>query len=158
MIIIGSIGAIAVGIAFAIFNWNRRRLSGIVRSKTAELEQANLSQQEAVERLKDHDRMQREFINVAAHELRTPTQAIIGYSNLFYLRSESSEEAIKAIARNAERLEWLTRDILDVISIAGHRLDLSKEKFDISEVVASAIDYTSRRVDDNNIKSEYTPR
>jgi signal transduction histidine kinase len=155
LIIIGSIGAVAVGIAFLILNWNRR-LSGIVKSKTAELEQANLSLQQAVEQLKDHDRMQREFINVAAHELRTPTQAIIGYSDLFYLRPESREEAIKAIARNAERLELLTRDILDVTRIEGHRLDLNKEKFDISEVVASAIDDTRRRVDDSTIKFQYT--
>ena len=157
LIIIGSIGALAVGIAFLILNWNRR-LSGIVKSKTAELQQANLSLQEAVEKLKDHDRMQREFINVAAHELRTPTQAIIGYSDLFYLRPESREESIKAIARNAERLESLTRDILDVTRIEGHRLELHKEKFDISEVVASAIDDIRRRVDDSNIKFEYNPR
>jgi signal transduction histidine kinase len=157
LIIIGSIGAFAVGIAFLILNWNRR-LSGIVKSKTAQLEQANLTLQEAIGQLKDHDRMQREFINVAAHELRTPTQAIIGYSELFYLRPESREESIKAIARNAERLESLTRDILDVTRIEGNRLDLNKEKFDISEVVASAIDDTRRRVDDSNIKFEYTPR
>jgi signal transduction histidine kinase len=157
LIIIGSIGAFAVGIAFLILNWNRR-LSGIVKSKTAQLEQANLTLQEAIGQLKDHDRMQREFINVAAHELRTPTQAIIGYSELFYLRPESREESIKAIARNAERLESLTRDILDVTRIEGNRLDLNKEKFDISEVVTSAIDDTRRRVDDSNIKFEYTPR
>ncbi|MDQ4066484.1 MAG: sensor histidine kinase [Thermoproteota archaeon] len=157
LIIIGSIGAVAVAIAFLILNWNRR-LSGIVKSKTAELEQANLSLQEAIEQLKDHDRMQREFINVAAHELRTPTQAIIGYSDLFYLRPESREESIKGISRNAERLESLTRDILDVTRIEGHRLDLNKEKFDISQVVGSAIDDTRGRVDDSNIKFEYTPR
>jgi signal transduction histidine kinase len=157
LIVIGSIGAVAVAIAFLILNWNRR-LSGIVKSKTAELEQANLSLQEAIEQLKDHDRMQREFINVAAHELRTPTQAIIGYSDLFYLRPETREESIKAIARNAERLESLTRDILDVTRIEGHRLDLNREKFDISEVIASAIDDTRRRVEDSNIKFEYTPR
>jgi signal transduction histidine kinase len=157
LIIIGSIGAVAVGVAFLILNWNRR-LSGIVKSKTAELEKANLSLQKAIEQLKDHDRMQREFINVAAHELRTPTQAIIGYSELFYLRPESREESIKGISRNAERLESLTRDILDVTRIEGNRLDLNKEKFDVSEVVASAIDDTRRRVGDSNIKFEYTPR
>jgi signal transduction histidine kinase len=157
LIIIGSVGAVAVGIAYLILNWNRR-LSGIVKSKTTELEEANTSLQDAVEQLKDHDRMQREFINVAAHELRTPTQAIIGYSDLFYLRPESREEAIKAIARNAERLERLTRDILDVTRIEGHKLDLNKEKFDISEVLASVIEDTKRRVEDSNIKFEYIPR
>src|ERR687895_142792 len=157
LIIIGSIGAVAVAIAFLILNWNRR-LSGIVKSKTAELEQANLTLRGAIEQLKDHDKMQREFINVAAHELRTPTQAIIGYSELFYLRPDTREESIKAITRNAGRLESLTRDILDVTRIEGHRLELNKEGFDISEVVASAIDDTRRRVDYSNIKFEYSPR
>jgi signal transduction histidine kinase len=157
LIIIGSIGAVAIGIAYLILNWNRR-LSGIVKSKTAELEEANNSLQEAVEQLKDHDRMQREFINVAAHELRTPIQAIIGYSDLFHLRPESREEAIKAISRNAERLERLTRDILDVTRIEGNRLDLNKEKFDISEVVASVIEDMQRRIENSNIKFEYIPK
>jgi signal transduction histidine kinase len=95
---------------------------------------------------------------VAAHELRTPIQAIIGYSDLFHLRPESREEAIKAISRNAERLERLTRDILDVTRIEGHRLDLNKEKFDISEVVASVIEDTQRRIEDSNIKFQYIPK
>jgi len=103
--------------------------------------------------------MQREFINVAAYELRTPTQAIIGYSDLFYLRPESREEAIKAIARNAEHLERLTHDILDVTRIEGHRFDLATEKFDISEVVASVIEDTKRRVHDKeSAKFQYIPR
>jgi signal transduction histidine kinase len=168
LIVKGSIGAFAVGIAYLVPIWNRR-LSGIVKSKRAELEQTNkslqeaveqLNDQEAVEQLNDHDRMQREFINVTAHELQKPTQAIIGYSDLFYLRPESREEAITAIARNAERLGRLTHDILDVTKIEGHRLDLNKEKFDISEVVASAIKDIKRRVHDNNdsIKFQYIPR
>jgi signal transduction histidine kinase len=104
--------------------------------------------------------MQREFINVTAHELQTPTQDIVGYSDLFYLRPESREEAITAIARNAERLGRLTHDMLDVTKIEAHRLDLNKEKFYISEVVACAIEDIKRRVHDNNdsIKFQYTPR
>jgi signal transduction histidine kinase len=125
LIVIASIAALAVGIAYLILIWNRR-LTAIVKSKTAELEHANKSLQDAVEQLKVHDRMQREFINVAAHELRTPTQAIIGYSELFYIRPESREEAMKAIARNAERLERLTSGILDVTRIEGQKLSLKR--------------------------------
>src|SRR5918999_2995802 len=113
LIIIGSIGAVAVAIAFLILNWNRR-LSGIVKSKTAELEQANLSLQGAIEQLKDHDKMQREFINVAAHELRTPTQAITGYSELLAAEPENSKLYLNPIIRNSKRLQRLSEDILDV--------------------------------------------
>jgi signal transduction histidine kinase len=157
LIVIASIAAVAVGIAYFILIWNRR-LSGIVKSKTVELEQANRSLREAIEQLKLHDRMQQEFINVAAHELRTPTQAILGYSELFYLRPESREESIKAIVRNAERLQRLSSDILDVTRIEGHRLELLKEKFNLSEVIASSVEDAKRRIDDSKIKIEYTSK
>ncbi|MDQ3873766.1 MAG: sensor histidine kinase [Thermoproteota archaeon] len=158
LVIIASIAAVAVAIAYFVLIWNRR-LSEMVESKTAELKQANKSVREALEELKVHDRMQREFINVAAHELRTPTQAIIGYSDLFYLRPEGREEAMKAIARNAERLERLTSNILDVARIEGHKLHLNKGKFNLSEVVASAIADSKRGIDDDgNIKFEYNAR
>jgi signal transduction histidine kinase len=76
LVIIGSIGALAVGIACLILTWNRK-LEKTVDAKTAELRQAN-------EQLKIHDRMQKEFINVAAHELRTPIVPILGFSELLY--------------------------------------------------------------------------
>ncbi|HJU33485.1 MAG TPA: sensor histidine kinase [Nitrososphaera sp.] len=157
LIIIASIAAVAVGIAYSILIWNRR-LSETVKSKTAELEQANRSLTEAIDQLRDHDRMQREFINVAAHELRTPTQAILGYSDLFYLRPESREDVIKAIIRNAERLQRLSSDILDVTRIEGHRLNLNREQFNLSEVIALAIEDGKRRIEDSKIKIEYTPK
>lgn len=157
LIVIALIGAIGIGIAYLVLIWNRR-LSAMVKSKTAELEQTNKSLQEAVEQLKVHDKMQSEFINVAAHELRTPTQAIIGYSDLLYLKPESREEAIKAIARNAERLERLTHDILDVTRIEGNRLDLNKETFDISEVIDSAVEDAKRRLDHDSIEFSYDRR
>ena len=131
----------------------------MVRSKTAELEEANKSLQDAVEQLKVHDRMKREFINVAAHELRTPTQAIIGYSELFYIRPESRDEAMKAIARNSERLDRLTSAILDVTRIEGQKLTLNREKFNLSEVLSSAVEDAKSTIDDRNVKFEHcTPR
>ena len=67
IIIVIIISALALGIAFLVITWNKR-LRTTVNTKTAELKGAN-------EQLKAHDKMQREFINIAAHELRTPTQA-----------------------------------------------------------------------------------
>ncbi|HJU34890.1 MAG TPA: sensor histidine kinase [Nitrososphaera sp.] len=157
LVVIGSIGAVAIGVAYLVLIWNRR-LTEMVKSKTVELEQANKSLQEAIEQLKVHGKMQTEFINIAAHELKTPTQAILGYSDLFYLKPESREDSIRAIAKNAERLERITRDILDVTRIEGHRLDLNKEKFDLSEVIASSIEDIKTRVDGSKINFEYTPK
>ncbi len=68
----------------------------------------------ANEQLKVHDKMQQEFINVASHEMKTPTQAILGYSKLIRRHPEKREVMMEAIARNASRLQRLTNDILDV--------------------------------------------
>ena len=61
--------------------------------------------------LKVHGKMQEEFINIASHELRTPTQAILAYSDLLQHHPEKRDEMIQAIKRNATRLQRLTEDI-----------------------------------------------
>ncbi|AFU59418.1 hypothetical protein Ngar_c24960 [Candidatus Nitrososphaera gargensis Ga9.2] len=67
--IILAIGSAAVGIAIVILS-----LNDLCRSQTEELTHANESLVKANEKLGTHDKMQREFINIAAHELRTPIQ------------------------------------------------------------------------------------
>ena len=75
----------------------------------------------ANEQFKMSDKMQREFINIAAHELRTPAQSVLGYAELVRenaldreAKIRESIEEIEAIYRNAIRLQKLTNDILDV--------------------------------------------
>lgn len=84
--------------------------------------------------LKEHDIVQKEFISVAAHELRTPIQALVGYAEL--IQGEQNEQSIsiyiKAIHRNAERLNKLVNDILDVSRIERNKLSLSLRQFDLS--------------------------
>ena len=98
--------------------------------------------------LRDHDKMQEEFLNISAHELRTPTQSIMWYSELLkMLRSErnhddygiTQEGAIDAISRNAVRLRHLTNEILDASQIEGHRLKLNKERFNLNELIQNAV-------------------
>ena len=102
-------------------------------------------QVELYEQLKSHDKMQKEFINIASHEMKTPTQAIIGYSELFQHHPEKSEQMIQAISRNAIRLQRLTNDILDVTRIESHTLNLDKEQFNLNDLITSVIeDYRSQ--------------
>lgn len=166
--IIAIIGAVAIGIAFVILFWNRQ-LGEIVKERTAELKTANESLVRSNERLvsvntelaaaneqlKVNDKMQREFINIAAHELRTPTQAIMGYAELFDMRPEDREQAMKAITRNAERLERLTQDILDVSRIEGKALELHREKFNISDVISVTLEDAGRQVTNGNVRLVY---
>jgi two-component system, OmpR family, sensor histidine kinase VicK len=96
----------------------------------------------AHEQLKVHDKMQKEFINIAAHELRTPIQPIIGLSEVVLRNTKDIEQAklLEVISRNAKRLHRLTEDILDVTKIESQSLNLNKEQFNLNEVISNAID------------------
>jgi signal transduction histidine kinase len=98
-------------------------------------------QAEMYEQLKDHDRMQKEFINIAAHELRTPIQPIIGLSDLVRYKKGDIEQyvgLIDVILRNAKRLQRLTEDILDVSRIENRSLRLNKERFSLRDMIEHA--------------------
>jgi signal transduction histidine kinase len=93
------------------------------------------------EQLKVHDRMQKEFIDVAAHELRTPIQPILSLSEIIRTRvdSEEQQQLLDVIIRNSKRLQRLTDDILDVSKIESQSLILNKERFDLNRMVLDII-------------------
>jgi signal transduction histidine kinase len=110
-----------------------------LRAKSEELKKSYDSLASANEQLKVHDRLQKEFINVAAHELRTPTQAILGYAELLQMDPEDRDEMIEAIYRNSLRLQRLTSDILDVTRIESEALRIDKEQFNLKDVIMGAM-------------------
>lgn len=93
------------------------------------------------EKLKETDKMQRDFINIAAHELRTPIQPILGMTGLLQSKIKDIEhrEFLEVTIRNAKRLQRLTEDILDVSRIESHALDLKKEWFDINKMIENVV-------------------
>jgi two-component system, OmpR family, sensor histidine kinase VicK len=112
---------------------------------------------EVHEKLKMHDKMQREFINIAAHELRTPVQPILGLTEVIHSRIGDREEAelLKVVSRNAKRLQQLTENILDVTRIESQMLNLNKEQFNLREMVLNAMaDCKSQLKEYNNIRLE----
>jgi signal transduction histidine kinase len=131
-IIVIVIAAVAFGIAFLVLFWNKK-LKTTVEKRTAELKTAN-------EQLKIHDKMQKEFINVASHEMKTPTQALLGYSEILQTHPEKREEMSQAIIRNANRLQRLTNDILDVTRIESQTLKLNKEQFNLADLISSIVE------------------
>jgi signal transduction histidine kinase len=152
------IGTIALGIAFLILSWNRR-LEAAVNARTAELKEANNSLTKsnrllaaANEQLKVHDKMQKEFINIAAHELRNPIQPIIGFSELLYSKIENQEHRrlLEEVILNARRLEKLARIMLDVTRIENKSLILKKEIVETGKVVRDIIDSYNRKLGEKN--------
>jgi signal transduction histidine kinase len=99
------------------------------------------------EQLISNDKMQREFIHIAAHEIRTPTQSILGYTELAMMAIDDNKvtidsgiaEYVAAAYKNTVRLQELTREILDVARIESNTLKLNKEWFDLVEKIDDAI-------------------
>jgi signal transduction histidine kinase len=109
-------------------------------------------QNELYEQLKTHAKMQEEFINVAAHELRTPIQPILGLTELLriQIKDVNQRKLLDIAIRNARRLQRLTEDILDVTKIETKSLVLKKELFDLNEVIIDEISDANNQISKGN--------
>jgi signal transduction histidine kinase len=103
--------------------------------------------------------MQKEFINVASHEIKTPIQAILTFSQLLQRYPDRQNEFTPAISRNSLRLQRLSNDILDVAKIESRSLKLNKELFDLNQVISNIIDdYKTIIVKENHkVKLQFNP-
>lgn len=150
LLLLGTLFSIAVLAAF-LTKWNAT-LGKEVKVRTEELATANAMLQRNLN-------AQKEFLDIAAHELRNPVQPILGLAEVLQARasevaidgagSSSStafrdKQMVDAIVRNAKRLQKLTEDLLDASKIDSGSLRLNKETFDLSKVVASTLqDFTN---------------
>jgi two-component system sensor histidine kinase VicK len=119
----------------------------------------------ANEKLILHDNMQKEFINIAAHELRTPIQPILVTTELLDLQFSSEQEKAKEekgeitrdelaiLVRNAKRLERLSSNILDIARIESGTLHLNIQEFNLNDVL-SALVQDARNVIRNTAKED----
>ncbi len=111
---------------------------------------------EAFIRLQIHDKVQKEFINTAAHELRTPIQPILGITDLLKdrIKDDTQKELLSAITRNAQRLKKLSENILEISKMESNSLYLNKEHFIINEIIYDNINTYKNNTDTENIKFE----
>ena len=125
---------------------------------------------ELYEKLKSNEKMQREFINIAAHELRTPIVPILNLSELLcsnangqqqrQIQEEEQKEMLKIILRNANRLHQLTEDILDATRIESHSLQIRRERFNLNDVILNVIEDYRKQIangKNGNVKLMYKP-
>ncbi len=114
----------------------------------------------ANEELKYKDQLKNEFINVAAHEMKTPLQPIIALAELLRqggMNIEKDKEFLDIIFRNAKRLMQLAEEILDVTRIESGSLFLKEEKFDLKEMITDILREYEQKIVENkkNIKLFY---
>ena len=121
-------------------------------SMSKQLRKSNLSLQNANEQLRQHDKIEKEFINMAAHELRTPIQPILGLADVLrdYVTDSHQSKLLDVIMRNAKRLQRLACDILDVSKIESSLLKISKSKIDLNEKIKNLINDVENGYDDGN--------
>src|SRR5215212_8707662 len=105
----------------------------------------------ANEKLILHDNMQKEFINIAAHELRTPIQPILGLVEILGLqfsedggkttkeKGEITRDELAILVRNAKRLERLSSNILDIARIESGTLHLNIQEFNLNDVLSPLV-------------------
>jgi signal transduction histidine kinase len=148
-LIAGTTAAIAILIVFLI-KWSG--LNEEVKRRAKDLETANKQLSLSNEQLKIRDKTQQEFVNVAAHELRTPIQPIISLSDVLMhkIRDNEYRPLIDAILRNARRLQRLSQDILDITRIESGLLKLNKEHFNLKQVISNTVDDYKNQIKNSN--------
>jgi len=106
-----------------------------------------LSQQ--YEKVKESEKIKSEFINIAAHELRTPIQPLLGLTDILYSKVKDTEqhELLEIILRNAKRLKRFTDNVLDVTKIESQSLMLKKEKLNLNILISEVLkEYVNKEV------------
>ena len=124
-----------------------------------ELASVNKELAEINEQIKHHNMKQKEFIHIASHELRTPTQAILGYIELLLSEPQSKFEYGEPILRNAKRLQKTISDILFISKIDNNLLKLSNEGFNLEETILQVIEDTRNQIilEKKNVSIIYDP-
>lgn len=124
------------------------------------LREANKNLIYSYQKLEEHDAMEKEFINLAAHELRTPSQSIIGYSEMLKDLPERNKQYEEAISRNAERLYSLVTNMLSIARIESQTMKLNKSIFDLNAKIENVIRDINQQVDlrkSDKVRIDFTP-
>ncbi|HEU4446163.1 MAG TPA: HAMP domain-containing sensor histidine kinase, partial [Nitrososphaeraceae archaeon] len=102
------------------------------------LNQSNQQLLQTIEELRTEIVKLQLFINIAAHELRTPIMPIVGYSEI--LQDIGDRKEIRGIIYNAKRLDQLAGNILEGAKVENHTLQLNKEQFNLKDILTDIID------------------
>jgi two-component system sensor histidine kinase VicK len=124
------------------------------------LKQANKNLLYSYQKLEEHDAMEKEFVNLAAHELRTPSQSIIGYSEMLRDSPERNKRYEEAILRNAERLHSLVTNMLSIARIESQTMKLNKTNFDLNTKIENVINDVSQQFElraEDKVRIDFKP-
>ena len=144
-----TIGIISFGVFYGVTNWHKEMRKQVQKHKM-ELEQT-------AEKLAIIDRGQKEFIDIAAHEFRTPIQSVLGYSEFIRSSLVNFDDYFDNLFKNAKRLEKITNDMLDVSKIDSDTFELTKINFDLNDSIKKIISNHEKNALDRNVKIIFEP-
>jgi signal transduction histidine kinase len=142
-----------VGLTLSSIQYNRR-----LRESNISLGESNEMLSQQYEKVKESEKMKSEFINIAAHELRTPIQPILGLTDIMYSKIEDKEqhELLEIIMRNAKRLKRLSDNLLDVTKIESQSLMLKKEKLNLNILISEVLkEYVNKKLKQQIVKIDH---
>jgi signal transduction histidine kinase len=139
-----TIGIIAFGIFYGVTNWHKEMRKQVQKHKM-ELKQT-------AEKLAIIDQGQKEFIDIAAHEFRTPIQSVLGYSEFIRSSLVNFDDHFDNLFKSAKRLEKITNDMLDVSKIDSENFELTKINFDLNDSIKKIIGNHEKNALDRNVK------
>jgi signal transduction histidine kinase/CheY-like chemotaxis protein len=149
--------------AFVVLNRKIQDLSReILERKKAERERDELLVREHAARVEAerHSRMKDEFLATLSHEMRTPLNAIIGWTHILQQRggalSADVQRAVDVIDRNARAQSRLVEDLLDISHIISGKVRLDVQRVHLAAVIEAAIEAVRPAADARSIRLQQT--
>ena len=124
------------------------------------LNQSNQQLLQTIEELKTENSKLQLFINIAAHELRTPIMPIVGYSEILQ-EDIGDRKEIRGIIYNAKRLDQLAGNILEGAKIENQTLQLDYGRFNLKDILTDIIDDYNNLLtikESKDVKLRYEPK
>ena len=119
--------------------------------------------EQAVNRLRELDRLKSSFLANMSHELRTPLNSILGFADVMLEEldgplTENMNNDLRLIQKNGQHLLHLINDVLDMAKIEAGRMNLNLEKFKVHEILDEVTSITSTLASEKNICAVHRDR
>jgi signal transduction histidine kinase len=143
------------GLALSSIQYNRE-----LRESNTRLRESNSLLNQQYKKVKESEKMKEEFINIAAHELRTPIQSILRLTDVLYSKNKNKDKEyhklLEIIMRNAKRLQRITNNVLDFTQIESKSLKIKKEKLNFNVLISEILkEYVNREVKHQMVNIDY---
>ena len=116
----------------------------------------NIAQQ-AIEEMREVDRLKSQFLANISHELRTPLNSIIGFARVILKgidgpTTDLQQQDLTAIFNSGQHLLGLINDILDVSRIEAGKMELTFDEVNITDLISSVMSTALGLIKDKSIK------